>query len=414
MKTAAELYREREQRISDALALKEPDRVPIVPSFAFFAAHYAGITVQEAMYDADKMEKAWVKTTLDFQPDGAENPYPRTLMGKLLDDLDYKGYKWPGHGLGPNHTFQYVEGEYMMADEYDEFLKDTSNFLMRKYWPRVFGNLSGFKNMPAAHFIIQPSDLTTFAGYSAEDVLKSIDALKESALEAARMMKGFADYNVKLKEMGFPLLFGGSSQAPFDTLSDYLRGTKGAMVDMYRQPANLLAALEKILPINYQKAVAACQKTGIPRVFIPLHKGQEYFLSIEQFKKFYWPSLRKLMLMFIDAGLNPCPLIEGDYTSRLELIGDMPKGKCIYHFEVVDMAKAKRLLGKEVCIRGNVPLSLLCMGTQQEVSDYCRRLIETVGKDGGYIMDAASNLEEAKPENVRAMFETTLKYGVYR
>jgi hypothetical protein len=36
------------------------------------------------------------------------------------------------------------------------------------------------------------------------------------------------------------------------------------------------------------------------------------------------------------------------------------------------------------------------------------------GKDGGYIMDTAVMLDEARPENVKAMFEFTRSYGVYR
>ena len=39
---------------------------------------------------------------------------------------------------------------------------------------------------------------------------------------------------------------------------------------------------------------------------------------------------------------------------------------------------------------------------------------ERAGKDGGYIMDTAVMLDEAKPENLKAMIEFTKEYGVYR
>lgn len=42
--TPQQLYEEREKRILDAIALKEPDRVPVVPLFAFFNCYYSGIT----------------------------------------------------------------------------------------------------------------------------------------------------------------------------------------------------------------------------------------------------------------------------------------------------------------------------------------------------------------------------------
>ena len=104
---------------------------------------------------------------------------------------------------------------------------------------------------------------------------------------------------------------------------------------------------------------------------------------------------------------------EGSYTSRLERLRDVPKGKVLYHFETVDMNKAKEVLGDVACISGNVPVSLLTTGSPQRVKDYCKMLIDVVGKGGGLIMDASATIGEAKPENIKAMMEFTKEYGVY-
>jgi uroporphyrinogen-III decarboxylase len=136
-------------------------------------------------------------------------------------------------------------------------------------------------------------------------------------------------------------------------------------------------------------------------------------MSIAQFKKFFWPTLRELMIALINAGLTPCPFWEGDCTSRLEIIKDIPAGKACYAFEATDMIKAKEILGETVCIEGNVPMSLLATGEPEDVKAYCKKLIDVVGKGGGYIMDASVSLEDAKPENITAMFEFTREYGVY-
>jgi uroporphyrinogen-III decarboxylase len=50
---------------------------------------------------------------------------------------------------------------------------------------------------------------------------------------------------------------------------------------------------------------------------------------------------------------------------------------------------------------------------KQEVKDYCKKLIDVVGRDGGFIMDAGAIIDEAKPENIKAMTDFTKKYGVY-
>ena len=93
----------------------------------------------------------------------------------------------------------------------------------------------------------------------------------------------------------------------------------------------------------------------------------------------------------------------------------MPKGKVIYWFERTDIFKAKEILGDTVCIRGNVPASLLITGSPQKVGDYCKKLIDIVGRDGGFLLDGAFGIpDEAKPENVAAMAEITKEYGKYR
>jgi uroporphyrinogen-III decarboxylase len=159
--------------------------------------------------------------------------------------------------------------------------------------------------------------------------------------------------------------------------------------------------------------VKNAKQSGNPRVFIPLHKGQEGFMSIEQFKRFYWPTFRELLVGLVNEGLNPLVLIEGTYTSRLDFIRDVPEGKIVYWFEDVDMVKAKEALAGRVCIMGNVPMSLMVSGTPEQVTEYCRNLITIAGKDGGYIMSAAAVMDGSRPENVRAMMKATMEYGVY-
>ncbi|OFZ96750.1 MAG: hypothetical protein A3H35_18805 [Betaproteobacteria bacterium RIFCSPLOWO2_02_FULL_62_17] len=158
----------------------------------------------------------------------------------------------------------------------------------------------------------------------------------------------------------------------------------------------------------------AAKARGVPRVFMPLHKGLDGFMSPAQFEKFYWPTLKRLIEDLIAVGCTPNVFWEGDVTSRLETIADIPRGKAIYSFERTDMFRAKEVLGGVVCLKGNVPLSMLMTETPDAVKAYCRKLIDVVGKDGGFIMDASAVVDDARPENLRAMFEFTKEYGVYR
>ena len=414
-KSPQELYKEREQRVLDAIALKKPDRVPISAKFNFFSAKYSGMTFQEAMYDPEKLWKAHWRTMLEFEPDMERNPFGLLFIGPILETLDFKQLKWPGHGVPANVSYQFVEGEYMKADEYDAFIEDPTDFMLRKYWPRVYGGLKGLEKLPPIRDIITYSIGTPFGfgAFNTPEVIEALDTLKRAGEKSAEIAQWARKFSEEARGAGYPMASGGFSQAPFDTLGDYYRGMKGSMIDMYRRPDKVIKACEKMLPIMLEMAVSATKVSGNNRVFIPIHKGLDGFMSVEQFKKFFWPTLRELMVTMINEGLVPCPLWEGNCTSRLDIIKDIPAGKAIYAFEGTDMFKAKEVLRDIVCIQGNVPGSLLLAGTPEEVKAYCKKLIDVCGAGGGFIMDSATSLEDAKPENVKAMYEITKEYGVY-
>ena len=401
-------------RIKDAIQLKEPDRVPVTVFPNMFPFTYSGMTVQEAMCDYDKCATAFKKFVLDFEPDihwGAAGPGP----GKFFEILDYKLYSWPGHGVAPEYSYQCNEGEYMTADEYDLLITDPSFFFRNFYLPRVFGALDGFKMLPPLTSILEMYGVAfSFIPYGLPPVQGTFKALFEAGAEALKWAGAMGGVDGELATLGFPNILGGFTKAPFDTIGDTLRGTKGIMLDMYRRPDKLLQAMEAITPIMISMGVGAAQQTGNPLIFIPLHKGADGFLSDEQFEKFYWPTLRKVIVGLTDAGCVPLPAAEGGYSSRLKIVKDLPRGKTVWMIDQTDMAKAKETLGQNACLLGNVPSVMLSVGTPQEVRDYAKKLIDTAGKDGGFIMGNGSFFDHAKPENVKAMVDFTKEYGVYK
>ncbi|OGO18982.1 MAG: hypothetical protein A2144_05360 [Chloroflexi bacterium RBG_16_50_9] len=412
---AEKAYQERVTRIKDAIQLKKvPDRVPVFLMAGFFPAYYSGITPREAMYDYEKLYVAWKKYMLDFEPDahnGAAGPGP----GKLFEVLDYKLYNWPGHGISPDHPYQCLEGEYVRADEYDALIQDPSDFFRRVYLPRVFGSFEPFRKLPPLTNILElPITGGSFAPYGLPEVQAALTNLLEAGREAQRWAGFIGKWHDEMVATGFPAFAGGFTKAPFDTIGDTLRGTRGIMMDMYRQPDKLLEALEAITPLMIKMGVAGARANGNPIVVIPLHKGADGFLSDKQFRTFYWPTFRKLLIGLIDEGCVPYSYAEGGYSSRLEIIRDLPGGKAVWAFDQTDMARAKKVLGDTACIGGNLPITLLSVGTPQQVKDFARRLIDTAGKDGGYIMVNGAVIDEARPENIHAMIDFTRKYGVYK
>jgi hypothetical protein len=406
-------YRERVQRIIETIRLGKPDRVTINPRPAFFPAVYGGITAEQAMYDYARTAEIWQKYTLDFEPDlGPGTGVPGS--GKALEYLEYKLYRWPGHGVPANVTFQYVESENMKPGEYDDLIHDPSYFLMRKFLSRICGKLDAFQKLPP---LFTSVELGTFFGgliaFGDPNVQAGLHALMQAGDETARWAAAVSASDRKIASWGFPAFSGGYAKAPFDTIGDTLRGTVGIAMDMYRQPAKVLKAVEQLTPLMIELGTSRATLGGSPIIMIPLHKGADGFMSDEQYKKFYWPTLKEVVLGLIEQGLIPCLFAEGGYNSRLEIIKDLPSGKVIWYFDQIDMQKAKDIVGRTSCIMGNVPLSLLISGSQDEVRQFCQKLIDVAGKNGGFIMAPRSSIDIANADNLKVMIQTCKTYGRY-
>lgn len=404
-------YRKRVGLIRDAIQMqKAPERIPICPSVGHFPIEYAGISWKEAMYDYPKLAGAWERFFADFTIDAISGPRSIT-PGKVLDDLGFTLYHWAGSGLRDNQEYQFVEKEYMSPDEYWDLIDDPTGFFLSVFFPRVFHELDALKKMPLLppiHEIIVVPNLVL--PFSADDLTAAFTKLHQAGLETRRWLDTINTVTAGIMGKGFPSFSGGFSKAPFDLIGDALRGTRGIMIDMFRHPDLLIEACERLTPFMIKCGIAACNASGHLMPFIPLHKGADTFMSEKQFEKFYWPTLRKVIIGLTNEGLVPVLFAEGSYNKRLDIICDLPKGKTIWWFDNVDMARAKKTVGKVACIAGNVPLDLLCTSSPEKVRDYCKALIDTMGTEG-FIFSTGAGMQRAKTENVRAMIEFAHEYG---
>jgi uroporphyrinogen-III decarboxylase len=413
-KTPQELRREREQRITDAINLKITDRVPVSCEIGFFAARYAGIPCSAAYYDPDAWFAAYRKTLQDFQPDMAfVRPF---TPGKGLEHLDPKYMRWPGYGLDPNCSFQAIEIECLQESEYDLFLTSPADYLIRCHLPRLNGSLEFLSMLPelSSTSWIEPWAAQNLSLFLTEPKVEAaIKNLQEAGREFRKLQPKMEDFDRLLADFGIPRLYQGGALPPFDIISHSVRGMKGTMLDMYRRPDELLEACEFVLRKTLARPLPPPNEYGNLRLFMTNTRGSDDFMSTKQFDKFYWPTFKKLVMTLIERGATLYIFFEGNFTSRLEYLLEFPKGKICARFDTTDIFKAKEILKDHICIEGNIPSSLLQIGSVQEVKDYCRKLIDVVGKGGGYILGPRSSTDEVKPENLKAMIEFTKEYGRY-
>ena len=414
---AAETYAKREQRFNDIVALKKPDRVPVIPLVThYFPTKVKGVSNREAGYDLALRYDCMKQADLEFGWDLAAANGLFSSAG--LDALGVTQVRWPGGDLPDDAPFQFVEDEYLRSDEYDAFLADPNGFTTRTIIPRFAGRLAGLGQapLPPTYWFSNSYTLLAAGGsmLSAPPLRAALQALLDLADAATAANAALGAHVAEMAALGYPYGYSAVTSPAFDVVSDFFRGLRGGSLDLYRNPDKLLAAIDLMQPSCIGLSVAVARMTGNPRVFIPMHRGADGFMSDEDFRKFYWPTFRALIETLIAEGLTPMPLFEGGYTSRLMYLAELPPGKVAAHFDHVDRRKFKEICGNVMCFWGNVPASLLCTGTPQEVKDDVRRLIDLFGDTGALIIDGNQGIpDEARAENVMALREAVDEYGVF-
>jgi len=411
-------YDEKVARVEAAIALKEPDRVPITPSADIFPILNAGYTVGEVIYDTSlqKMKNAVVKYLNDFDPDktgGVGMVYAGE--GPMLELEQPKNMRWagmPGDIIDINSLQQHIEYPTLLDDEYDEFFSDRTGWTLRRQTPRNSGLLGPLTDLLGG-------SMMSARGLAAKVSTPEFKAMLEDLWKLHELNQtyqaGVKDINDTTREMGYPNFSGGMAAVPFDSYSDFLRGTILSLQDLYDHEEEV----EKYIEEAFEQTLHMIRMMGSnpaskgKHVFMALHKGMDGFMSDEHYRHFYWRHLQKIIETIIDVDMVPYIYTEGKYNSRLDCLTEVPVGKVFYHFETVDMALAKSKLKDIACISGGFSTNLRQFGTPEQVKDEVKRLLDICAPGGGFIFETTSALSHVKRENVEAMFETVKTYGKY-
>lgn len=415
-KPAEELYKEREQRLYDAVQLKVPDRVPVIFGGTFFACRFGGLPYSAAYYDAPAFRDAYGDMLLELEPDGYGVAAGES--GTVLEVLDSNYARWPGGNLPPDVVMQVNEQEYMKADEYDLFITDPSDFILRYYLPRVYNSMQPLANLPPLmDTTFSANGMTAlFTSPEFERFARTMKKAGEAELAWRRQLEGFND---EMAALGFPrgLPISGGVQPPFSGFTNNFRTFKGAVMDMFRQPDKLKAALDVMTEYRIARARPAVHRDGKPAIAMSgeAHRVSDEIMSPRQFQEFVWPYWKRAVDKTLELGYDIVEMFfEGRRDKQLEYFLDFPKGSLFIRFAETDIFRAKEILGDRACIMGNVPIAMLQIGSPSEVEDYCKKLITVCGKNGGFILRCSTDFtQDAKLENVKAMIDSVKKYGRY-
>jgi hypothetical protein len=183
---------------------------------------------------------------------------------------------------------------------------------------------------------------------------------------------------------------------------------------MYTQPGKVLEACEALMPHLYWLVAATADPSSQLPIGYWMHRGCVPFVRPDQFASHYWPTVKPLIEELWRNGHQTMFYAEGNWDAHLDSFRELPDRSIVYHIDRGTPLLTHRKLHDKFALSGGVSNVTLAMGTPEQVRGEVRTLIETIGRDGGYIMDASAIMQnDTSPENMRALVEATREFGSY-
>jgi uroporphyrinogen-III decarboxylase len=392
-----QLYQERLNRYLTALRNEKPDKIPIRPFVAEFTAKYAGMTCQQVVHDYNQAFDAALRCAKDFDWDAVVANMVYVWTG-LTQAAGLRYYGIPGIGIPHTVGFNYIEPSegqaFMQADEYDALIEDPTRFLYEVWLPRVSSEVTRI-GQPATY--------------------RNNVALVKSAMAMMVYFYAFGPQIQRLREeCGTVSAIAGIFKAPFDIIADKLRGYVGLTLDMQSQPDKVLKACEALMPHLVHVGLTTADPAKQVPIGFWMHRGCVPFINPKQFQSHYWPTLKPCIEEFWKHGHQTLFYAEGNWDYHLDDFASLPERSIVFHVDRGDIFLAHKKLHHRFALSGGVPNVLLSYGKPEEVRAHCRKVIDGVAKDGGYIMDASAIMQnDTNIDNLRALTDFTREYGVY-
>ncbi len=371
-----------DERVWSALRLEKPDRVPVIPTLLPEpAAGLAG--VPQATIAADN--QAVVQAVFDVfdRVGGWDSIYPASYKPIQLQAAGVFPMKMriPGVDLDDHTPFQLDEQEVLLPEDFEKIAE------------------MGFDAFFKEDLIWRVSDLTP-------------DALAD---EMKQLMVGggmFIGECVKRERKPF---FFANGLHPFFILS-LTRSMIPFTQDVFFKPEPVERALRRMTDDLIEKQLAIVKQTGTNLFMCSEERAGGFFFSPAHFERFWWPYTKKIVEALWAEGIVTLFHLDTDWSKNIPYFKQLPKGSVVLELDsTTDIFAAKEVLRGHLCLKGDVPAAMLSIGKPEDIEAYCKRLIDGVGGDGGFILSTGCSVPpDAKFENFRAMIETGKNYELTR
>ena len=200
----------------------------------------------------------------------------------------------------------------------------------------------------------------------------------------------------------------GYIQAPFRHAS-MLRGMEALMRDLFKKKdrARELCELALYSQVVWGTAVIGAD-ADILFISDPASSGDA--ISKKHWEQWGLGLTTRLVSVLKRSGKKILMHICGDTTDRLESLASTGVHGLSLD-EKVDFEAARKILGPDYCLMGNVSTTLLALGRPEDVEEATREVIAKAGKEGHLIVSGGCQLADiCPPENIRTMVRAAREY----
>ena len=387
--TPLELKQHRIQLFRDCAAWKKPERVPFLANIVTWKILNAGYTFSQALHDYGIMHKCVTQFLDEYRVDvltdtGVRNPM---RIPEAIGESSY--YVNDEREVLGVHAYSLCESSELL-----ELAGDPDKFIWEKMLPRKFPK---------------------FQQLTAEDFQRALD----EQVEFNKYVMGIT--KVVREQYGVPALTSmkcGFPNAGIEEMFSMVRGIRGLSIDMRRNGDALMECVkaydakyldpvvERILQSEEGPDPDACFDVGI---MLLAHT----VMSKQQWERFYWPSLKRLLDAATEKKKSVRITVEGALSRFFPYFAEYPKGVITLNLDEDDVIETRRAL-PNCCIAGGLSATLLGRGSVDDCINHIQFLFDEMdAKNGGFILTTdkfISYRNDAKPENLKAVCDFVSDY----
>ncbi len=367
------LFDERVKRTKDAIALQPVDKIPYSYSGCAYVARRQGIPMSEFIRDFPRATDATI-AFCKAHP-GIDSIHSPIMEPALLSTLWLSRVKLPGVDLPEDDLWQVDEREVLTRDDYVDIIENGYAPWLDKLMRERLGD-----------------------PYTA-----MLPFLQNIGTTTQRMNA----------EAQLPVMNGANAGTPFEgfcggrTLVEFF-------IDVMEEPELVKKACDAAHAYTAANFAATLEAAKPFAAWVGGWRAAPELMSHEIWIEYVWPYMKELIEIAIAKDVIPILHIDSNWDREIGMFRELPARTLLIMLDgTTNIRRAREILDDHSCLMGDVPASMLAFGSEDDVYNYTKKLIDDVGPKTGLIVSSGcDNPLNAKDANVDAMIQATLDYNV--